>query len=254
MTPDRRAARSRSLHGSAPRIAAVFLLVAATGLSAAPPVARQTYSITEFDTIRVEAPVDVVVATDRGVAASGTGDRETLDRIELQMNSRTLVVRMRNTATLGGSNGGRGRLPTTLTLSTGLVQRAILMGSGTLSIDRLKGAHVEARVNGSGRLSAPRVEADQAEISLLGSGVMTLAGSVPDVVVTISGSGRLDAGALNAQRLRVNAEGAADGQFSARDTAIASANGTGQIVITGKPVCTVRKTGSASVTCKGEIF
>lgn len=254
MIQNRRDAHPLLSVGSALCLAAVPFCPAAA-LAAAPTPAHQSYSISEFDTIRLEAPLEVTVATDKGVSASATGDRDTLDRIVLQMNARTLVVRLRNAPTLGGSgDGGRGRLPTRIALSTNLVQHAIVMGSGMLSVDRLKGQRVEAMLSGSGRLTVPRVEADRIDVGLAGSGTMVLGGAVPDAGVTMSGSGRLDAGALSVQRLRVDTEGSVDAQLSARDTAAATANGTGQIVITGKATCTVRKTGSASVTCAGGVF
>lgn len=255
MIQNRRDARSLPLSRSVTPIAAVFLCAGAPAAWAAPLPAHQSYSISEFDAVRLEAPLDVAVTTDTGVSASATGDRDTLDRIELRVNSRTLIIRLRNAPTLGGSgDGGRGRVPTHLSLSTNLVQHATVMGSGMLAIDRLKGARVDATLSGSGHLTIPRVEADRINVGLAGSGVMTLTGTVLEAIVTMSGSGRLEAAPLLAQRLRIDTEGSGDAQLSARETAAATANGTGQITITGKAVCTVRKTGSASITCGGQVF
>ncbi|MET0248919.1 MAG: hypothetical protein ABW164_04245, partial [Sphingobium sp.] len=68
------------------RIAAAFsCLVVAGGFvpagvtyATAAPVSRQTYSISEFDTVRLDAPMEVVITTGKGVSAIGTGDRDTL--------------------------------------------------------------------------------------------------------------------------------------------------------------------------------
>ncbi|MET0365507.1 MAG: DUF2807 domain-containing protein [Sphingobium sp.] len=216
--------------------------------TAAPPPARQSYSISDFDTIRLEAPVEVSIVTGKGVSATGTGDRDTLDALSLEINSRTLVIRMRNRMAMGGS-GGKARLPTRIALTTGAVQRATLLGAGNLSIDSLKGARVNATLSGAGRLTVARVEADRLDVGQAGSGTLTLAGSTLELVASMSGSGRLDAAALDARRVRIDTEGSIDAQLAAREEATATANGTGQIAIAGKPTCTVRKTGSASITC-----
>ncbi|HEX7872697.1 MAG TPA: DUF2807 domain-containing protein [Sphingobium sp.] len=217
---------------------------------AAPPVARQSYSISDFDTIRLEAPVEVAVTTGKGASATGSGDRDTLDALSLEINSRTLVIRIRDRLTIGGS-GGKARAATRITLTTGEMRRAALLGAGTLILDRLKGAHVNATLSGAGRLTIARVDADRIDVGQAGSGTLTLTGSALDMVAAVSGSGRLDAATLDARRVRVSTEGSVDVQLTAREEASASANGTGQIAIAGKPTCTVRKSGSASVTCAG---
>jgi hypothetical protein len=255
MTYGRRDVPSFPPMRGAVRIAAVLLCgLAAAAADAAPPISRQAYSISEFDTVRLEAPLDVVVTTDKGVAASATGDRDTLDRIDLRVNSGILVIRLRTNGSFGGSGDGRARAATKLSISTNLLQRVTVMGAGTLSVDRLKGAQVQAMLSGGGRLTVARVEADKADVALGGSGSMTLLGSVPDAKVTMSGSGRLDGTGFVAQRLVVVTEGSADAQLAARDTATVSANGTGQVTVVGKANCTVRKVGSASITCAGAVY
>lgn len=219
----------------------------------AAPVARQTYTISEFDTVRLEAPVQVILATGRGVSASGTGDRDTLDGLVLDVSGRVLTIRNRQVMTLGGS-GGKARAPTILTLTTGDLRRASVLGSGSMSVDRLKGAQTDARVQGSGTLTVAALATDRLDVGLTGAGSMTLSGAVPDMTVAVSGSGRLDAAALRVERLRIDAEGSGDVQAQAVRQASASANGTGRIVVTGKPQCTVHKMGNASITCGGAVY
>ncbi|MFT3964345.1 MAG: DUF2807 domain-containing protein [Sphingobium sp.] len=225
----------------------------APGVLAAPPAARQSYSISDFDTIRLEAPVEVAITTGKGASATGTGDRETLDMLNLEMNSRTLVIRMRNSFTLGGS-GGKPRLPTRIALATGGLTRVAVLGAGNLTADALKGARVNATLSGSGRLTVGQVDADRIDAGQSGSGTMILAGKALELVTTASGSGRLDGTALDARRVRVTTEGSVDVQLTAREEADANANGTGQISITGKARCTVRKIGSASIHCGGAVY
>jgi hypothetical protein len=99
------------------------------------------------------------------------------------------------------------------------------------------------------------VEVDRLDVGLLGAGSITLAGGATlDLTTTISGSGRLDAGGLVARRARIEAEGSADARIGARDEAIATANGTGQLTIIGPARCTIRKIGSSSISCGDRIY
>lgn len=233
--------------------AALCCLAAAQAAPAArqSPDSRQTYVIGDFDTIRVEAPVEVVVTGGKGASAVGTGDRATLDALNLQMGGRTLIIRM-NRPTLGSQNAPSGRAR--LLLATGELRRATLLGSGSLTADRMKGDNAEASLRGSGTMKIPHIEADRLTIGLLGAGTMTLGGRASDVIATVTGSARLDGAALDTRRLRLDAEGSVDASFAARESATAVVTGSSRATITGTAACTVRKLGSATVECAGRAY
>lgn len=235
--------------------AAFFCALAAPALATPgarqTPDARQTYVISDFDTIRLEAPVEVVVTSGKGASAIGTGDRATLDALNLQMGGRTLIIRM-NRPALGSESAASGRAK--LRLATGELRRATLLGSGSLTADRMKGDNAEASLRGSGTLSLPRIEADRLTIGLLGSGTITLGGRATDVTAIVSGSARLDAAALDTRRLRVDAEGSVDARLAARESVTGVATGSSRAIITGTAACTVRKLGSATVECAGAAY
>lgn len=248
--------RASALHAwrRAVLIAAFIALSMSIAAPAAPrsaPQFRQTYVIGDFDTIRLEAPVEVVIVTGKGASAIGTGARATLDALNLQMGGRILTIRM-NRYAIGAPGAPLGQAR--LMLTTGELKRVVLLGAGSLTADRIKGDRAEASLRGSGTLTLPRIEADYLTIGLLGSGTMTLAGHAGDVNATVSGSARLDASRLDTDRLRVNAEGSVDTQFAARATVTAVATGSGRAIITGPAACTVRKLGSATVECSGTAY
>lgn len=253
MIQNRRAARSPLSWGGAV-IAAVFLCgPLPCPADAAPPSARRTFVVTDFDTVRLEAPIDATIVTGKGASAIGTGDRDTLDALELTVNGNALTIRMRKVASLGGS-GGKARLPTRIAITTGELRRATVSGAGNLTADRLKGQRTEATLRGAGAINVGRVATDRLDVGLLGAGSMTLGGTALQMTATISGSGRLDAVALDARRIKIDTEGAVDAQVSAREEAIVGANGDGRLVVGGNAKCTVRKMGNASVTCGGEVY
>ena len=59
----------------------------------------------------------------------------------------------------------------------------------------------------------------------------------------------VDAGELRIDELTSDSEGAGDHRLFAVKSAAVTARGVGQTVVLGRPVCTVRALGSASVTC-----
>jgi hypothetical protein len=232
----------------------ILLAIAACALIAASPgarMSRQTYVISDFDTIRVEAPVEVVVTTGKGTSAQGTGDRATLDALNLQMGGRVLIIRM-NRQAIGSCGAPVGKAK--LMLTTGELKRATLLGAGSLTADRMKGDNAEVSLRGSGSLTLPRIEADRLTIGLLGAGTMVLGGKAGDVTATITGSARIDASALVTNRLRVDAEGSVDARFAARESVIAVATGSSRAIITGTAQCNVRQLGSATVECAGRAY
>ncbi|MET0137201.1 MAG: DUF2807 domain-containing protein, partial [Sphingobium sp.] len=199
-------------------------------------------------------PVDVNIVTGKGVAALGTGDRDTLDALALDVSSRTLIIRMRQSAPLGGS-GGRARAPTRLVVTTGDMRRATLSGAGTLTVDRLKAAQTEATLRGSGTLTVGRIEADRLDLGVLGAGTLVVSsGSVLEMVAAASGSGRIDTTGLDAQRLRVGAEGSVDVQMKGIREADIAASGSGRVTVIGKAQCSVRKVGNAILSCSGQSY
>lgn len=213
--------------------------------------ARQTFVIGDFDTIRMEAPVDVTVVSGKGASATGTGDRATLDALTLQMSSRVLTVRLnRDMRGVGARPLGTARIA----LTTGTLARASVSGAGTLTVDRLKGDTGEATLRGSGSLAVATVAVERLRVGMLGAGTITLAGRAGDAMVTLAGSGKLDAAALAVRRLRFTGDGAATAVIATADTADVNASGAVQVDVAGTAKCAVRMAGSAKVRCGGTDF
>lgn len=250
MVEGRRAVRLTCLRAVAGGIAAASLC-AAPGTAIGAPAARQTFIISGFDSIRVEAPVDVRIETGKGPSARATGDRRVLDALTLDVNGSVLAVRMRRSA--AGSeiapDGGAQIILTTTTLST-----IMLLGAGSVTADRLRGADARASLRGSGRIDVTGVDADRLSVDLLGAGSLTLAGKTTTAQMRVSGAARLDAARLATIRLDATVQGSADVVASAREEAKVVASGSGRVAVAGAGSCSVRRTGSASVECGGKRY
>src|SRR3546814_6663925 len=48
--------------------------------------AEQQYSVTHFDTVRMQAPFRVIISTGRGNSGRGEGERDALDRVSLDVS------------------------------------------------------------------------------------------------------------------------------------------------------------------------
>ncbi|MGH6780595.1 MAG: head GIN domain-containing protein [Sphingomonadaceae bacterium] len=224
---------------------AAMLMLAVTAPAAA---AERGFSVTDFDRVRLEGPYAVEIATGRGTTARASGDREAIERVSLQVQGRTLVIRPDRNS-WGGYPGEKREGRVVIRLTTGELRSIALSGSGSMTIDRARGARVELIVQGSGRLDIARVETDRLDIGIMGSGAVRLGGTVKALNALVRGSAALDGAALTANDLSLATESAGDVTIGARTSAKVQSTGAGQTVITGKPACSVTAIGSGSVRC-----
>jgi len=201
----------------------------------------RNYTVTTFDRIRVEAPYTVTLATGRAPSAQAKGSPAALDAVDLRVEGSTLIIRRR-------SGFASNNEPVTIALSTPALRTALLVGAGSLAIDKVSGLQVDLSLQGSGVLSVASVTADKLNASAQGSGALRLAGSTKVARYATLGTASLAAEPLSADEAVVTAEGAGDVALTARGQVSVTATGAVQVRVSGNPACTVRATGSAAVT------
>ncbi|WP_264604898.1 DUF2807 domain-containing protein [Sphingobium sp. B11D3D] len=234
--------------GAARRAIRLLMLVAAAGGLSAAHAANRTYIVTDFDSIRVEGPLEVSLETGRGASARGEGDRATLDALQLTVSARTLTVRLR--APVAGAAGAQGARGTArLALTAPSLRRVQLVGSGLLRVKGLNKAAADVNLVGSGRIEVRGIEIDDLKLVQGGAGSTLLSGRARKVQIGLSGSGTLDASDLRAVDLDLAVDGAATTETFAERTAKVMLVGTGSAVVEGRPACTVRQVGSGLVSC-----
>ena len=208
----------------------------------------QPLTITSFDSIRVDAPVTVLVTTGGGVSAKAEGDRLLIDRLDLSVSGGLLAVRLQ--AAVNGDKAKGGVL--TVRLSTQDIRRAWLTGSGTLMIDKMRGQRGMVSLGGSGSLSVGTVAVDRLGAELSGDGTLKLAGNAGDAMLSVSGSGMLAGQGLKARNARLMNNGSGSLTATVITSADIVANGAGDVIALGKPACKVKHNGSGRVICAGE--
>ncbi|MEN2786410.1 GIN domain-containing protein [Sphingomonas qilianensis] len=222
-------------------------------LSLAAPAERQ-YSVGSFDRLRVDGPFRVVLTTGRSPRATAEGDPRVTDTIDIRVEGSTLVVRAGLSGWGEQAMPGRGAAPPLIRLSTGMIRSASLIGGGDVTINgALKGQRIDVMLTGSGSLQARAVDADQLVASAIGAGRLTLGGRAAKVRLSTNGTVELQAGALIAGDLRVRTDGNGTLVAQARYTAEIFPAGVGAITVYGKPACTIRGVPAGRVSC-GEMM
>jgi len=232
------------------RVAA--MVMAGALLSAAAPAATRSYIVTDFDSLRVDAPIDVAVATGRGISAQGEGDRDLLDRIDLTVSARVLTVRLKPSSYEGRRHATAGAARLNLTVPG--LRRVQLTGAGSLQATGLNRSRAEIIAAGNGHLAIAGVDSDVLDVTQLGSGSVTLAGKARSLTMRVSGAGALDASALTVADLDVRLDGSASVAARADRAAHVVAIGPGGVTVTGKGACTVNHAGSGTVSCGGASY
>jgi hypothetical protein len=228
--------------------AGVIGLAAVLALLASPAWAEDRgFSVTDFDRIEVDGAYDVSVETGKSPSALATGSGAGLDRLQIEVRGRTLRIRMSRV------NGMSWRsdpiVPPKVRIGVPGLREAILRGSGSLSISKMRSATIRLLQIGSGSLSVAAVEADRLFANQAGSGMMALRGKALIGALSMEGSGQLAAEGLAVTDLTLTSRSAGAGKVIAVRTARVTSSGSGEVTIMGRAACTVTATGSGEVRC-----
>lgn len=226
--------------------ALAVLLVSAATFSSHAEAAERTFSVSDFDRIRVTGPFRVNVIADRMTTVRGSGTTGALDRVRLDVQGRTLMVRMDRSNFAGSDTKDA---PAIITIRAPALREASLAGSGTLSLTGMKGLRASLVVEGSGTMTVTNVQADRLDVGVVGTGTVAVTGKARVASVTGRGAGSVKAEGLSVDDLTLNWESAGDGSFAATRTAKVTSIGTGNVSVSGKAACTVSNGGNGQVAC-----
>lgn len=224
----------------------LFAISASLAFAAPAGAATRNFGVNSFTKVRVEGPFKVTLMTGVAPFATASGSASALDRVDIDVNGQTLVVRS-STSSWGGYPGA-GTGPIEIRLGTHELTNAWLNGAGSLAIDRVGGLSFALSVQGSGRAEIASADADQMNVSLIGSGSARLAGRTKKLTALVRGIAALDAGGLAANDATIGAEGASTIDASVSGDATVDASGPATIRLTGRPSCTLKVAGSTSVS------
>lgn len=223
----------------------MLVLLALTAVPAA--AAERRYTVTDYDRVQIDGPFQVVMTTGKSASAIASGSPQALDRVSVEVQGRTLKVKP-NRAAWGGYPG-EGSGPVKIMLTAHELRSVTVTGSGTLTIDKIRAMKFDLALSGSGRVAVGRLEADVAGLNLIGGGQIHAAGAVKSLRSTMQGSGDLKAELLTVQDAQLFSETSGTIDLAVKGTVKVRSTGSGDILISGKPACTVEALGSGRVVC-----
>ncbi|EXS71799.1 hypothetical protein BF95_15000 [Sphingobium sp. Ant17] len=227
----------------------VLLIGLSLGLVLPAEAATRGYTITSFDAIRVDAPVTVVVTTGSGASARAEGDQAALDRLKVDVSGRLLIISMARPRS-GEKSGGAA----TLRLSTGMIDRIMLTGGGSVMVDRMKGLQGQIVLGGNGDVGVADVALDRIDVALAGGGRATLGGRTGVANIRVNGPGAVAAEGLRARQASISNDGPGSVTLTAEVTAKVVSTGSGDVTVGGKPACTIDNRGTGRILCDGENY
>jgi len=223
-----------------------FLAAALIALAAPAGAATRNFGITSFEKVRVDGPFKVKLTTGVAPYARATGSPAALDRIAIEVRGNTLVVH--NNLDSWGGYPGKDVGPVEVSLGTHDLSAAWLNGSGTLAIDRVKGLSFDLSVQGSSAGDIGEASVDQLNVSVVGTASARVAGRAAKLTAVILGISSLDTGALSTKDASLGADGAATIAANVSGSVSVDATGPATVRLAGRPACTLRVSGSASVS------
>lgn len=203
--------------------------------------------MTSFDRIRVEGPFAVTVTTGKAVSAKASGDADAIERVQLRVEGRTMLIRP-NVSGWGGYPG-RQAAPARITVTTPDLNTAILIGSGSLDIDRLRGMKAVVTVEGSGQLTARQIDVDNLTLAIAGSGGIQASGRAKQAAAVARGAAGITAPDLIVADLTLTSETASAVTMHATRSAKVTSLGVGAVEVSGTAACEVKQAGSGPLSC-----
>jgi hypothetical protein len=224
-----------------------FLLAvsAAIALSAPAGAATRNFGVESFTKIRVEGPFKVTVSTGVPPFVRATGSQAGLDRVAVETQGDTLVIHANES---WGGYPGTDPGPVEINVGTHDLSSARVNGAGSIAIDRVKGLTFALSLQGSGAGEIGDVAIDQLSVNLVGSATAKLAGHAGKLTTLVRGVSSLDATALVTPAAQISADGTATVDATVTDAARVDAWGPATIRFAGHPTCTVKASGSTSVS------
>jgi hypothetical protein len=122
-----------------------------------------------------------------------------------------------------------------------------ITGAAVVAAERLQVNGLAASVSGSGRIDVGSLEASELVVQLTGSGNIQVAGQVDGQQISISGSGALQAAELRSRQASVTVTGDGEATVWVEETLDVKVSGSGRVNYYGQPALTQTVTGSGSV-------
>lgn len=221
--------------------------LALCALAAPAAAADRVFPVSDFDRVIVEGPFRVRLVVGSATRAVASGTREGLDRVSVEVRGQTMRIRPGRGIWSGRPGADRG--PVTIALTTRMLRSARTIGPARLEIEGAAGLNVEFMVEGGGTIRATGVAAENLALGLLGSGALEIAGTARSLRGQFQGTGNVEATQLAAQNATITTNTLGNVALTVNGPAAITAYGLGDVIVAGRPACTLSGPGAAQVRC-----
>ena len=225
----------------------IIVAIIMAGFALPVSAAERTYSVSDFENIRVVGPFSVTVTPGRSTTAKARGNPLAMDNVSVEVQDKTLTIQPVSASV---SSAVRSELaPVAIFITVPRLVNARLSGSGVLAIAELRGAKSDLVLTGSGTISVAKIALDRLGLRLSGAGQMLLTGKALSIEANAKGAGGIEGAKLASLDLKLTASSSGAIHMAASRSASVTSTGSGAIDISGKPACTVQNLGSGTVAC-----
>ncbi len=199
-----------------------------------------------FDAVAMSGGFTVVIRQGSGNKVEVKADRNLLPYIETRVaegsKGRTLEIAPKKGVNISWANN-----PPVFTVEMPTLRAVAVAGSGTVKVEAMKTAGVDAAIAGSGDIRFANLDTERLGMKVSGSGDIVAAGRSASASVSISGSGDVKAAELAAEDVKVTIAGSGDAQVQATKKLHVSIAGSGDVKYVGSPEISSSIAGSGKV-------
>jgi hypothetical protein len=226
-------------------------LLAWMACTAADESARETREISQpFNEVRLAGDIDLELSQGDSVSLVIEAPKDELPSITSEIKDGVMTLRRSNSGAFSGLFSKHHPARALLTAKT--LDRLDSDGSGSLHAADWTTQALHVRSAGSGDAKFERLTGEGFRCEMNGSGNVSVAGSVSNQRIRVSGSGSYRAAGLKSEAAVVTVLGSGTAELWAARTLEARVLGSGDVQYYGAPTVTKSVAGSGSVMSMGE--
>ena len=208
-------------------------------------IATEARDTGAFDGVATAGGFNIVIRQGTGNKVEVKADRNLLPYIETKVvdggKGRTLQIEPKRGFNIHSSTNP------SLTIEMPSLRSVSVAGSGTVKVEAMKTAGVDAAIAGSGDIRFASLDTERLGMKVSGSGDIVAAGKCGSANVSIAGSGDVKAADLVTEDVKVTIAGSGDAQVNATKKLHVSIAGSGDVKYNGSPEITSSIAGSGKV-------
>jgi hypothetical protein len=226
-------------------IAAALLATAA----ATPALADQrAFPVGGFDSLASSGPWTVRVHTGAAPSVHATGDKDVLDRLQIEVVGGELRIGSKPGSWFGGWHWNSSS-HTRIDVTVPMLHSLTVSGPGDLTVDVVHAPTVAVRLSGPGDITVGTLDTKAIDIDLSGPGDIKLSGRAGNARVRLSGPGDIHGKALTVGDVDVHLSGPGTVTLDAYGHATGTLSGPGDIYLGSHAHCDIHKSGPGDVHC-----